>query len=41
MLIKCSPYDFCNIIFISSMFTWSYIHLDIPVLTLPLGCGGE
>ena len=29
LLIKCSLYGFYNIICISSMFTWPYIHLDI------------
>jgi hypothetical protein len=34
LFIKCSLYDFYNIICISSMFMWPYIHLDIPVLML-------
>ena len=29
LVIKCSSYDFYNIICISSMFTWPCIHLDI------------
>jgi len=29
MLIKCIQYDFYNIICISNIFTWPYIHLDI------------
>jgi len=32
LLIKCSLYDFYNIICIGSLFTWPYIHLDIPVM---------
>jgi hypothetical protein len=40
LVINCSLYDFYNIICISSMFTWQYIHLYIPVL-LPVCWGGE
>ena len=41
LLIKCSLYDFYNIINNSSIFTWPYIHMDIPVLILPVVCCGE
>ena len=41
MLIQCSLYDFYNVICILSMSVWSYIHLDIPVLMLPVVWGGE
>jgi hypothetical protein len=41
LLIKCSLYDFYNIICFCSTFTWPYMHLDIPVLMLPLCWGGE
>ena len=39
LLIKYSLYDFYNIICISSMFMWLYIHLIIPVLMLPQHTG--
>ena len=39
LFIKCSLYDFYNITVISSMFMWLYIHLDIPVLMLPVCLG--
>ena len=35
LFIKCSLYNLYNIIFISSMFMWPDIHLDIPALMLP------
>jgi len=42
LLIKCSLYDFYNIICISSMFTLPYIcSVHIPVLMLPVCWGGE
>jgi len=41
LLIRCSLYDFYNIICISSVFVWPYVHLDIPVLTMHVCCGGE
>jgi len=40
LLIKCCPYDFYNINCFSATFTWPYIHLDIPVLMLPVCWGG-
>jgi len=41
LLIQYSLYEFYNIIYISSTFMWPYMHLDIPVLMLPVCWGGE
>jgi len=38
LLTKFSLHYFYNIICINSMFTWTHIHLDIPVLMLPVFC---